>query len=412
MRSRRDGLRRWMPFNAGVALRAALAAVVVGVCAGIPAGASAQKSSAHDAAGGVSSLPASTRSLYTNLTSDTPVAASPLISFKAKSKPPWTIGYSSEYTGNNWRAAAITRLNQLEGPYKKAGLIKKVIIEQSNLNNSLQIEQIKQMVNEGVSAIITCCSATTVLNSAIAYAHQHGVPFFVFNGYVTSPYAISEEGNYYQDGEEMGSALFKAMHGKGAFLNVIGFPGIASNDSVEAGMQAAMKKFPHITEAGSVTSQDTDAQAKEQVLQFLGSHPGKVSGVFTQSPGETGVLQAFQQSGRQIPPITVGGETGPECYWKKHPSWVQDGYNVWPPGDDFQAIWEIAIRTLEGQGPKIQTMIHATGPFTQASAISAVPKSCSTSGDAFSQPSMSSYFSTSFMNGFFEHPANPLQYKR
>lgn len=363
-------------------------------------------------AGGVSSLPRAIQALYTNLTPGTPVGPSPWANFKEKAKPPWTIGYSSEYVGNNWRAAALTRLmGTLYPEYKKAGLIKKVIVDQSNLNNELQIEQIKQMVNEHVDAIITCCSSTTVLNSAITYAYQHGVPFFVFNGYVTSPYAISEEGNYYLDGEAMAKTLFTDMGGKGSFLNVVGFPGIASNDSVEAGLKIVMKKYPKITMAGTVTSLDTDSQAKEEVLQFLSSHPSALNGVFTQSPGEVGVLQAFLSSGRSVPAITVGGETGTECYWKTHKSWVSQGWNTWPPGDDFEAVWDMMMRTLEGQGPKVQTFVHPTAPFTYNDASSAVGSGCSTSGDAFTQPSMNSYFSQSVMNGYFEHPANPLDYK-
>lgn len=400
-----SGRRRLTTLALLLGLALTLAACANGAGPGAPAGGTG-------ASGGLKSLPSSIQQLYQNIGSDVPVSASPLQTFKARHKPPWVIGYSSEYAGNNWRAAAMTRLFQTLLPeYKKTGLVSKVIVDQSNLNNELQIQQIKQMVNQGVDAIITCCSATTVLNGAIAYAHQHGVPFFVFNGYVTSPYAISEEGNYYLDGVAMANTLFRDMKGKGSFLNVVGFPGIASNDAVEAGMRAAMKKYPNISIAGSVTSLDTDSQAKQVVLQFLASHPGQVNGVFTQSPGEMGVLQALLQSGRSVPPITVGGETGPECYWKSHPTWVSQGYNVWPPGDDFEVVWQIMIRTLEGQGPKIQTFVHPTAPFTYQDAGAAAGGGCTTTGDAFSQPSMSSYFPSSLMDKFFVHPANPLAYK-
>jgi ribose transport system substrate-binding protein len=410
-------VRRLAFLSALLALSVALAACASGAAPGAGTGGAAASSGSGSAsgatsAGGLSSLPTSVQQLYANISSDTPVGATPLATFKARHKPPWVIGYSSEYAGNNWRAAALNRLFQTLLPeYKKAGLVSKVIVDQSNLNNELQIQQIEQMVNQGVDAIITCCAGTTVLNGAIAYAHSHGVPFFVFNGYVTSPYAISEEGNYYEDGVQMATTLFKDMGGKGNFLNVIGFPGIASNDSVEAGLQTALKSFPAIHSAGSVTSLDTDSQAKQVVLQFLANHPGQINGVFTQSPGEMGVLQALLQSGRSVMPITVGGETGPECYWEQHPNWVSDGYNVWPPGDDFEVVWDIMIRTLEGQGPRIQTFVHPTQPFTQSDASAAAGGGCSLTGDAFTQPGMSTYFPQSLMNEFFAHPSNPLTYK-
>jgi len=389
--------RRWFFGTAGIV---ALVALAVPLVAG-----GAQNS------GGLKSLPASVQALYVHANPQEPVGASPLQSFKAKHKPPWVIGYSSEYAGNNWRAEATNRLYKTLLPeYKKAGLVSKVIVTQSNLNNQLQIQQIKQMVDQGVDAIITCCAAPTVLNGAIKYAHDHGVPFFVFNGYVTSPYAVSELGNYYVDGETMGEQLFKAMGGKGNVLDVQGFPGITSNDNVEAGMRYIAKtKYPGIKIVGSVTSLDTDPTAKSVVLQFLASHPGGVDGVFTQSPGEVGVLQALLQSGRTpVPKIVVGGEAGTACYWKKNPTWVQAGLNTWPPADEFQAVWEMMMRTLEGQGPKIQSMHR---PFTLADVSSRLPANCDTNSNAFVAPPASKYFPASLMDKYFTHPADPLKYK-
>ena len=36
---------------------------------------------------------------------------------------------------------------------------------------------------------------------------------------------------------------------------------------------------------------------------------------------EIGVLQAVLESGRELPPMTIGGEKGAACYWLKHPEW-------------------------------------------------------------------------------------------
>ncbi|HEX7082856.1 MAG TPA: substrate-binding domain-containing protein [Gaiellaceae bacterium] len=383
--------------------------VLVALLLPVVATAGQEKSTAN----GLKSLPKSVQALYVHANPQEPTGPSPLVNFKPKHGPPWVIGYSSEYAGNNWRSAALNRLNKVLLPqYKKAGLVKKVIVTQSNLNNQLQIQQIKQLVDQGVDAIITCCAAPTVLNGAIKYAWNHHVPFFVYNGYVTSPYAVSELGNYYVDGQHMGEQLFQAMGGKGNVLDVAGFPGITSNDNVEAGMrQVAKTRYPGIKIIGSVTSQDTDPIAKNVVLQFLASHPGSVDGVFTQSPGEVGVLQALLQSGRGVPPIVVGGESGTACYWKQHPSWVKAGLNTWPPGDEFQAAWEIMMRTLEGQGPKIQSMHRPLAPFKLKDVASQLPAKCDTNGNLFLEPPAAKYFPSSLMDKYFTHPANPLKYK-
>lgn len=65
-----------------------------------------------------------------------PTGPSAYRDFVAKHPPPWTIGYASSYAGNTWRANAMDHLlNEVVPKWKKLGLVKDVIITQSNLND-------------------------------------------------------------------------------------------------------------------------------------------------------------------------------------------------------------------------------------------------------------------------------------
>ena len=55
---------------------------------------------------------------------------------------------------------------------QKAGLVKDVIVTQSDLKDAVQIQQIRQLVDQGVDAIIMCCSNITALNQTIKYAYK------------------------------------------------------------------------------------------------------------------------------------------------------------------------------------------------------------------------------------------------
>ncbi|HEY4046481.1 MAG TPA: hypothetical protein VGM27_06405 [Acidobacteriaceae bacterium] len=102
-----------------------------------------------------------------------PKGPSILRNFKAKKGPPWTIGYASSYAGNTWRAAAMHFLMDILRPQaQKAGLVKDVIVTQSDLKDAVQIQQIRQLVDQGVDAIIICCSNITALNQTIKYAYK------------------------------------------------------------------------------------------------------------------------------------------------------------------------------------------------------------------------------------------------
>ena len=53
-----------------------------------------------------------------------------------------------------------------------------MIVTQSNLKDSTQIQQMRQLVDRGVDAIIICCSNPTALNETVKYAYDKGVPTF------------------------------------------------------------------------------------------------------------------------------------------------------------------------------------------------------------------------------------------
>lgn len=358
----------------------------------------------------VATLPADVQPAYENL--GQPVNESPLKDFKPAGDPPWTIGYSSEYAGNSWRAEGLDRLmKDLLPKYKEAGLVDRIIVTQSNLDDSLQNQQIRQLVDQGVDAIITCCPSTTALDQSIKYAYDQGVPFFVYSGYVTSPYAINSSANYRAAGATVAKSLFDQIGGKGNVLDVVGIPGAASSDSFDAGVKDALKDYPDIKIVGTVAGNWTDQVAKTEVQKWLATHPQQIDGIIAQAASDTGTLQGLLQSGRDVVPVTLGGEVGAACYWKKNPDFVETGWHVWPPGDEMQLAFEVMMRTLEGQGPKIQSIVRNIEPFTYEEMSEQVPDDCDENSDAWLQPGPDVWFPTDLMDQFFTDPQDPLTWK-
>ena len=67
-------------------------------------------------------------------------------------------------------------LNVIDPMYRKGRDVEKeVIITQSDLKDSVQIQQMRQLVDQGVDAIVVCCSNITALNQTVAYAESKGV---------------------------------------------------------------------------------------------------------------------------------------------------------------------------------------------------------------------------------------------
>ena len=332
--------------------------------------------------------------------------------WKSGRKPPWTIGYASTYAGNTWRKGAMARLlGEVLPKWQKLGLIKDIIVTQSNLKDSLQIQQMRQLVDQGVDAIIICCSNPTALNQTIKYAYEKGVPTFSFTGYVTSPYAINSSVNYHQAGYEIGRWMSKEIGEKGNVLVMEGIPGASASDSQNAGVLDGLAQSPDIKLVGNIAHMWTSQVGQAEVQKWLATHPQKLDGIAVQSSGETGVLQALLQSGREIPPISIGGELGALCYWRNNPDYISSAIQTWPPGDDIELGWNIMMRTMQGQGPKIQSILVPTVVSTFDDIKGILDENCDRNSTDWLHVGIDTWGGTDYLNQFFVNPANPEDYK-
>lgn len=368
------------------------------------------------AAAGIDELPTDIqKKLYSKemLDPQQPIEPSAYRDWKAKKGPPWTIGYASSYAGNTWRAAVMDRLeNEIIPKWKKLGLLKDVVITQSNLKDSVQIQQVRQLVDQGVDAIIVCCSNPTALNASVQYAHDKGVPVFSFVGYLTSPYSINSSNNYQLGGYQVGTELSEQLGGKGNVLVVEGIAGTSGSDSQDRGMKAGLNANPGIKIVGDVVGMWTDQIGQAEVQKWLATHPGELDGIIVQSAAELGVLRALEQSGRKMVPITFGGELGALCYWRKHPDYLKASYQLWPPGDDFELIWNIMMRTLQGQGPKVQSILVDSVKINFDDLKKVLNEDCDGNSDKWLNVGPAKWGSgKEYLDSFFLRPADPEAYK-
>ena len=341
-----------------------------------------------------------------------PVEASSLRDFKAKNPPPWKIGYASSYAGNTWRANAMDALqNDIIPKWKELGLLSEVVITQSNLNDSTQIQQMRQLVDQGVDAIIVCCSNPTALNQTVQYAYDKGVPVFSFTGYLTAPTAINSSVNYQVAGFEIGKRMADELGGKGNVLVVEGIPGTSGSDSQDRGVKAGLATAPDIKIVGSIAGMWTDQVAQGEVQKWLATHPGQLDGVVVQSAAEMGVLRALAQSGREGIKVAVGGELGALCTWRKNPDLIQAAVQTWPPADDIGLTWDIMMRTLQGQGPKIQSILVDPVTITHDQVKELVAEDCDENAQNWFNVGKDQWGSKAFLDDFFVNPADPTQYK-
>jgi ribose transport system substrate-binding protein len=360
----------------------------------------------------VNELPSDQQENYKFVDPKVPLGPGAYRDFHAKKAPPWKIGYASNYAGNTWRKAVLDEMtNVLLPKYKAAGLVSELVVTQSDLKDAVQIQQMRQMVDDGVDAIIICCSNITAMNQTIEYAHSKGVPVISFSGYVTSPYALNASENQTQGGYLATKWLAEEIGGKGEVLLVSGIPGFASSDSWNVGAKEALKEFPGVKLVGEVAGKWTDQVAQVEVQKFLATHPGKIDGILAQSAAENGVLNAVLQSGRDMMPIVLGGEASAACYWLNNPKFISKSFHFWPPRSDARLVWDVTMRTLEGQGPKIQSVLRPALPYTIEDVKASLKPDCDRNSQDWLEAANDGWWPVKVANDYFLRPEDPLAWR-
>jgi ribose transport system substrate-binding protein len=340
-----------------------------------------------------------------------PLGESVYQNWKSERKPPWTIGYASTYAGNTWRKGAMERLlGELKPKWQELGLLEDIIVTQSNMKDSLQIQQIRQLVDQGVDAIIICCSNPTALNQSIKYAYDKGVPVFSFTGYVTSPYAVNSSVNYHQAGYDIGRWMAKEIGEEGNVLVIEGIPGVSASDSQNRGVLDGLEQSEDIKVTGQISHMWTSQVGQAETQKWLATHPGDLDGIAVQSAGETGVLQAILQSGRDVPPMSIGGEMGALCYWRNNPDYISGAIQTWPPGDDIELGFNIMMRTMQGQGPKIQSVLVPSVMIEYEEIEALLDEDCDRNSTEWLNVGVDRWGGPDYLDNFFLRPADPEKY--
>jgi ribose transport system substrate-binding protein len=326
--------------------------------------------------------------------------------FRSTAKPPYTIGYSDSFSANSWRGDALAELRTDASAYEKDGLVASLQTANSNLNNSLQIQQISSMIDQHVDAIIAIPNSPTAFDGVIKQAYEAGIPFITLDSHVDSPYAINVDTNYFLTGELVASGIAKVIGGKGSVVVVDGIDGSPASGALDSGYQAALAQCPGITMAGSVEGDWSEATAKSVMLQYLATHPDQISAVIGGGGETTGILQALQQTGRSLVPI---GDANPdEGSLVALKSDLSDKYvaSTDPPQQSMDAALRVAIAVLQGQGPKYSTIVADPPQITGESALSGWIQSGWTTASAAAAPAPPGipWLPASEMSDFFTRP--------
>lgn len=239
----------------------------------------------------------------------------------------YVIGLSNSYFGNTWRKQMVEAFSNAAEEAKKAGYISDYQVQNGDSTVNAQIAQINSFILAGVDAIAICAASPTALNSTIQKALDKGIKVIAFDSIVDLAGVYTLDYPWEQIGMDSTDFVASQLNGKGNIIVVRGVSGAAPDKGIYAGIQKAIKKYPNLKIVQEVIGEASATKTQEELIKVLPSLP-KIDAVITHCGGDAiGAVNAFEQSGREMP-IIIGDNTAEFINW-----WAkQDNYKTLSQG--------------------------------------------------------------------------------
>lgn len=338
------------------------------------------------------------------------VLKSPWANFQGDPKP-WKIGISAGFpVMNSQTADTITEFDREFAIAKKLGLVTGSIVtdippSSATTTPADQIAGIERMVNEGVKGILVFPLSGPALGPVITAIGKKGVVVLPDEEALPqSPYAVGAAQAVF---DRPAQGVIQAMGGKGNVLIVRGIAGVPWDTQAYTTFRRQLAQCPQIHVAGVIRGNFNNADAKTAILNFMASHPGTINGVLEEGVMTSGVISAFEQLGRPVPPISMINETaGDLAWWSAH-----SGYSTVAAGTNgFQqayTMFHIMLRILDGKELKVNDIVSPPSWITSTNLDQFTVKGATPSSQAEPKAPLDGWTTDTFLNQFFKKPGQP-----
>ena len=263
----------------------------------------------------------------------------------------YTIGVSNGFVASEWRTLMVQDLEATAQALEdELGITVNLVFENADVDVQGQIQQIQNLLNRGVDAIIINPNDQVALNLALEEAVEEGVVV------IATDQEIGAEGvfNVVIDQKEWGRQnarwLAEALGGEGNVVIIEGFVGHPANEDRMAGVEEVFAEFPGINVVARETGLWDQATGQRVASDMLASIPN-IDGILTQDGMAQGILTALNAANPSPFPIMTGeAYAGYLRLWQEtaeaHPGF-QSVAVVNPPGIASSAL-RVAIEMLQG----------------------------------------------------------------
>ena len=212
----------------------------------------------------------------------------------------FVIGVSNTLAGNGWREQMIC---SVKAQALASGKVSKVIAISKNGGPTEQIQDLQNLISQGVNAIIVNPSDREKLNPVIQQATQKKIVVVAVDQAVSEPTAYVATNDQVAYGRLGAEWLAEKLGGKGNVLYMRGIDGVPADSDRDKGFQEVMAANPDIKVKEVFTGWDF-TKGGDIAVQELTS--GNYDGIWTSGIDYT-VVNAFKTVGKDPVPV-VGAD--------------------------------------------------------------------------------------------------------
>lgn len=338
--------------------------------------------------------------------STTPIQRSAWANWKPSHGPPYTVGIVWNELSNDYQVA---QTNYMKSMLSKDPMVGKVMFQATGgVDVGQEIQLFNSMLQKKPDIIIveplTGESFTTPANNAA----KQGVPTISVMSTIPSKYAVNIHPNDQYNGAVTMAKLMQIIHGKGNVFMMHAIPGETEEINTTTAAKAVLKNCSDVKLIGEAYGSYSAAQAKSETLKFLATHPQKVDAVFQTAVMAPGIMSAFQQVGRPVPPVNdIGNNKASLGYWYQHRGQYHGVAAALGAESGAAANVGVALRMLAGEGIKVTDVQHPSTLVTDKNLGQWAQPGWTLTTPGIADGPPNSFMTDSFLNGLFEHGANP-----
>jgi len=263
----------------------------------------------------------------------------------------YTIGVSNGFISSEWRTQMLKNMEEVAAELSEQGIEIDLVVESANVDVQGQIQQIQNLINRGVDAIIVNPNDQNALNLAFEEAVDEGIVVIAVDQEVSAEGVYNVAINQKEWAKESANWLAETLGGEGDIILIEGFVGHPANEARMEGVEEVLAEYPGINVVGRESGAWDQATAQQVTSDLFASIPN-IDAVWTQDGMAQGVWTAIRTANPENFPIGTGEAiAGYLKLWNDISAEQPDfqSYAVMnPPGQGASGL-RVAVELLQGK---------------------------------------------------------------